>query len=71
MHTATPTQPGPLSPEQRASLQQAIESAVIAHAVLSEAPDADPDNALRLAAASSAGVQICAASRVSCLRAKI
>jgi hypothetical protein len=59
MTTATPTQPGPLSAEQRASLQQAIESAVIAHAALSDAPDADADNALRLAAASSAGVQIC------------
>lgn len=57
MHT--PTQPGPLAPEQRASLQQAIESAVITHAALGDAPDADADNALRLAAASSAGVQIC------------
>jgi len=54
-----PPQPGPLSPEQRASLQQSIESAVIAHADLLDAPEAEADNALRLLAASSAGLQIC------------
>ncbi|WP_305821707.1 hypothetical protein [Massilia brevitalea] len=52
-------QSGLLLPEQRASLQHAIEAAVVAHASLVDAPDAEADNALRLAAASSAGVQIC------------
>lgn len=59
MTTATPIQPGPLPPEQRASLQHAIEAAIVAHASLVDTPDAEADNALRLAAASSAGVQIC------------
>ena len=59
MHTAMPTQPAPLSPEQRASLQQSIEAAVVAHAGLADTPDAGADNALRLLAASSAGLQIC------------
>ncbi|MEW6022403.1 MAG: hypothetical protein AB1807_09695 [Pseudomonadota bacterium] len=59
MPTATPAQPGPLSPEQRASLQQSIETAVVAHANLVDTPDAEADNALRLLAASSAGLQIC------------
>jgi len=59
MTTALSTQPGPLSPEQRASLQQSIEAAVVAHADLVDTLDAEADNALRLAAASSAGVQIC------------
>ena len=58
MTTATPTQPGPLSNEQRQSLRRAIESAVIDHAALTEASD-DAGNALRLAAASSAGLQVC------------
>lgn len=59
MPTATPTQPAPLSPERRASLQQSIEAAVVAHAGLVDTPDAEADNALRLLAASSAGLQIC------------
>ena len=53
MPTATPTQPGPLSSEQRASLQQSIEAAVVAHANLVDTPDAEADNALRLLSASS------------------
>jgi hypothetical protein len=48
-----------LPTEQRQSLQRAIEANVIAHAALTDAPDDDADNALRLAAASSAGLQIC------------
>lgn len=56
---AATTQPGPMLDQQRQDLQRAIESAVIAHAALSDAPDDDADNALRLAAASSAGLQIC------------
>lgn len=59
MTTATPIQPGPLSPEQRASLEHAIEAAVAAHANLVDTPEADADNTLRLLAASSAGLQIC------------
>jgi len=53
------TQPGPLSPEQRANLQHAIEAAVVAHARLADTPDAEAGNTLRLLAASSAGLQIC------------
>lgn len=56
---AATTQPGPMLDQQRQDLQRAIESAVIAHAALSDAPDDDADNTLRLAAASSAGLQIC------------
>ena len=59
MTTATPNRPAPLSNEQRESLQRAIEATVIEHAALTDAPDDDADNALRLAAASSAGLQIC------------
>ncbi|HBF51216.1 MAG TPA: hypothetical protein DDX04_13735 [Massilia sp.] len=59
MPTATPTHPGPLSPDQRASLQHAIEAAVVAHANLVDTREAEADNALRLLAASSAGLQIC------------
>lgn len=55
----TAIQPGSLSDQQRQDLQRAIESAVIAHAALNDAPDDDADNALRLAAASSAGLHIC------------
>ncbi|MGX4643737.1 hypothetical protein [Massilia sp. SYSU DXS3249] len=61
MTTATTSQPSPLSSEQRQSLQRAIESTVVAHAGLSDAPDDDAENALRLAASSSAGLQICEA----------
>lgn len=59
MPPATTTQPGPLSSEQRQSLQRAIEATVIDHAGLGAASGDDADNALRLAAASSAGLQIC------------
>lgn len=55
----TATSPSPLSSQQRHELQRAIESALIAHAAMSDAPEDDADNALRLAAASSAGLQIC------------
>ncbi len=59
MTTATAVQAGPLSDQQRQDLQRAIESAVVAHAALTDVPEDDADNALRLAAASSAGLQIC------------
>lgn len=55
----TTKQAGPLSDVQRQDLQRAIESIVVAHAELSDATDDDADNSLRLAAASSAGLQIC------------
>lgn len=59
MPTATPTQPGPLSSEQHASLRQTIEAAVVAHANLVDTLEAEADNALRLLASSSAALHIC------------
>lgn len=59
MTTVAPTQPAPLSPEQRVGLQQSIEAALVAHAGLDHAPEAEADNALRLLASSSAALQIC------------
>ena len=59
MSAVTSIQPGLLSVEQRQSLQRAIEATVIEHAVLIDSLEDDADNALRLAAASSAGLQIC------------
>jgi len=55
----TATQPAPLSPAQQAGLHHAIESAIVTHARLVDAPEADADNALRLLAASNAGLHIC------------
>lgn len=59
MPSATTSPSNPLSSQQRQDLQRAIESVVIAHAGLSDTPEDEADNALRLAAASSAGLQIC------------
>jgi hypothetical protein len=59
MPSATAKPASPLSDVQRQELQRAIESIVVAHAGLNDVPDDDAENALRLAAASSAGLQIC------------
>ena len=57
MSIATTTRLSPLTSAQQQSLHSAIELTVIDHAGLT--PDDDGDNALRLVAASSAGVHIC------------
>lgn len=59
MPAATTNQPAALSSAQYQSLCGALESSVINHAALTEAPGDDADNALRLVGASSAGLQIC------------